>query len=184
MLTPRQPLWARCGVTAAASLVLAVLIVMAIGPTAARGATNTVGARSNARFVTPRPNDRVDVAVPVRGRVLHPSPNERYFLVVECEASGDLVFPQGELTLEADGSFSTDRVRLLQEYRYRFFVVATTDPDAAGVLASTYYRAYGVLGLPARSTVISTKVVVRREHSTGRWLPSGRPIVPSVTWAR
>ena len=77
---------------------LAVVVLIVAGSAATGSALHSPNqsiADHSIRAFTP--GQSVDVEVTVAGRVSHPGADERYFLVVQSEASGDVIFPQGEL---------------------------------------------------------------------------------------
>jgi hypothetical protein len=82
---------------------------------------------------------------------------------VKSQAFGKLIYPQGQLSPDADGTFRLKSIYASAGYNYETFVVSTDDADAAALLNQQRYRQYGMRSLPRNTHIISPIIVVTRE---------------------
>jgi len=113
-----------------------------------------------ASIMFPQDGDAVGRSVVVRGTI---SGLRSGLLCVKSQAFSRLIYPQGEIISDPTGYWVVESVYQSVGYTYETFVVVTDNPDAAGVLASEYYRVNGMDKLPSDTFIASSVIIVGRE---------------------
>jgi hypothetical protein len=111
----------------------------------------------------PRDGARVGLSVFASGQISGLTPDQYAFLCVKSQAFGKLIYPQGQLSPDAAGTFTLKSIYASVGYSYETFVVSTDDADAAALLSEQRYRQYGMRTLPRNTRIISPIIVVTRE---------------------
>ena len=116
-----------------------------------------------ASIAFPQNGVAVGESVIVKGVVSQLGFGQRAFLCVKSQAFGRLTYPQGEIFPDPSGQWAVESIYRSIGYSYETFVVTTSNPDAAMMLADKHYRAYGMRTLPQDTVIISPVIVVTRE---------------------
>ena len=116
-----------------------------------------------ASIAFPQNGVAVGESVIVKGVVSQLGFGQRAFLCVKSQAFGRLIYPQGEIFPDPSGQWAVESIYRSIGYSYETFVVTTSNPDAAMMLADKHYRAYGMRTLPQDTVIISPVIVVTRE---------------------
>jgi serine/threonine protein kinase len=116
-----------------------------------------------ASIAFPQNGATVGESVIVRGVISGLGSGQRAFLCVKSQAFGRLIYPQSEIFPDPSGQWAVESIYRSVGYSYETFVVTTSNPDAAMMLADKHYRAYGMRSLPQDTIIISSVVVITRE---------------------
>lgn len=118
---------------------------------------------TTASITLPQDGARVGLSVFATGQISGLTPDRYAFLCVKSQAFGRLIYPQGQLSLDAAGTFTLKSIYASVGYSYETFVVSTDDAESAALLSQQRYRQYGMRTLPPHTRIISPIIVVTRE---------------------
>jgi hypothetical protein len=118
---------------------------------------------TTASITFPPHGARVGLSVFTAGHISGLTPDQYAFLCVKSQAFGRLIYPQGQISPDAAGTFLLKSVYASAGYSYETFVVSTDNAESAALLSQQRYRQYGMRTLPSNTHIISPVIVVTRE---------------------
>jgi hypothetical protein len=86
-----------------------------------------------------------------------------FFLCVQSQAFGRLIYPQGRVRPDPTGKWMVESIYRSSGYRYTTFLVMTTNTEAVAMLNAQRSRKYGMHDLPPSTEHLGTAIVVMRE---------------------
>lgn len=119
---------------------------------------------ARAYIISPKDGDNVGRICVISGQISDLVSGQQAFVVIHSTAQefGKRIYPQGRITPGEGGNWSVRGVYGTPSYAYRTYVVATTNPDSARVLADNTSRLSGLEELPNETEIISSIMTVRR----------------------
>lgn len=126
-------------------------------------AATPLPANPSATISYPHDGDSVGWKVQVSGSSTGLRPDQRAFLCIQSQHFGRLIWPQGEIFPGANNQWNVEGTYQSVGYPYDTYVVVTSNPASAEMLADNYYRANGMDSLPVGTTIISPVYVFMRE---------------------
>lgn len=124
-----------------------------------------VGLGVSATIITPREGTPVQakVYVPVQGTISGLQDEQRAFLClqpIKNDGSFAKIYPQGEIQIDQGATWQVKSIYETPGFRYRTFVVITSNPASAAELADDYSRVKGMDSLPANTESVGQVIVV------------------------